>query len=229
MTQRLCRCFAFAALLAISHSAQAGFLNPTGAITIIPAPSDTSPGALESNTEIRAFAERQSVLLAANLPVDITVPGTSPQGGVPNLSSGSIAAGITVNSFLLHFDSLAGTVDPVSVTGSISFTEDILGIAVLSDTLDSTDAIAGLLGLTYPSGNARGLELNAGDTGIDGITLSADRRTVSVNLLNLNATEQVRIITAVPEPSSISLAAIASFGLLAWSRRRFRRGATPSR
>jgi len=216
--------FACVALIATGN-AHAGLLNPTGAVSIVIPPSDVSEGAFESNTEIRAFAERQNVLLTEDLLVNILNPGTSPDGDGPNLSPGDIPSGTRVSSYLLHFDTLEPSPDPIMAVGTISFSTDILGIIVNSGRLSSTDSVVGLSELVYPGGGNRGLEFNLDGGGLDSITLSEDRRTVSVTFRNNQATDQVRVITVVPEPSSLVILAMGTAGIFCIGLVRRRRDA----
>lgn len=212
-------------ILFVFHSAAvASIVSQTGSVTVIPAPSNVGPGALESDSQIVAFAEVQQLALPQALPVNISNPGTSPSAGRANLSPATIPAGTVVNSYLLHFDSISGTdIAPIGIAGSVTFSHDILGLIVHPATLSNTDSVVRLAGLTYPTGDNRGLELNSGDLAPDIINLSPDRRTVTLNLLNSVGVDQVRVITAVPEPSTWSLAVITS-GALAIFQRRRRRG-----
>ena len=69
-----------------------------------------------------------------------------------------------------------------------------------------------------------GLEIKQGADGfaLDRFTLSADRRTVSIHWQNVGTTDQMRIVTTVPEPSSLVLALGAGLALFAVSRCRKR-------
>src|SRR5262249_10330712 len=141
-------------------------------------------GMWESNTEIRAFAEQQQLTLANDLPVNISVPGTSPGATDSNLSGATIPAGTTINSYYLHFD----VVGEISVNnakeaiGSITFDEDILGLIVFPTALNNGTQL-GLPGVTYATGDNHGLELGLNMQGTsDSVTLSADLRTVTVDL-----------------------------------------------
>ncbi len=214
---------AVALSMLLSSSAWAGITSTTGAVVVSPAPSDLREGATESNTAILAIHELQDVLLSQSLPLNITIPGTSPFGGSANLSPGSLPAGSRVSSYLIHFDSL--TNNSVAASGSITFDSAILGIVALSDTLHATNGLVGLPGVMYPQGDLRGFELvqqpGGSGGGLDSLTLSADRRTVSFDLQNVEAVDQMRLITAiVPEPSTLALFAVGTGMLLRMRRRR---------
>lgn len=206
-------------------AAHATILAPTGAVSIVSPPTDISTGATESDTVILAFAERQNVTLPADVAADITVPGTSPSGGVQHLSPGTIAAGTGINSYFIHFD-VVGTPAPTSAipaTGSVSFDSDVLGLIVLDAKLNATHTFPGMPGTTYSTGG--GLEIVGGGAGTganDQVTLSADRRTVTFNFRDAESPDDIRIITSVPEPSTLGLVFSASVGLAAYCFRRRR-------
>ena len=215
--------FLLIALTALHSAAKAAIISTTGAILVIPAPPDARTGHLENSASIRAFAEQQNLTLAHPVLVDITVPGTSPAGGVQNLSPGQIATGATVSSFFLHYDQPGAPGVVVEAIGSITFDTDVLGIIVLSQALDDTDTYPGLPTTIYTSGDSlRGMEIFP--AGSDVITLSPDRRTIIVDFHNVNNADDVRIITAaVPEPASLLLAGIAIVCLAASAMHRQRR------
>lgn len=203
-------------------------IGTTGALTVTTAPADLMPGALESDTAIALIAERQNLTLGASLPVDITLAGSSPSAGSQNFSPGTIPAGTAINSYLAHFDVVGAPSpqDAVAASGSVTFDQNILGLIVLTNTLNATDGLAGLATVSYPvTDSDRGLEIVPGGVGTsthDQILLSDDLRTVTLNLRDGASTDEVRIITsAVPEPGMGSLIAL-SVGLLALRRRRYK-------
>jgi hypothetical protein len=171
-------------------------------------PADVSSNQWESNTLIRLFAEQQNLMLSASLPLDISVPGTSPGSTDSNLSASTVPAGTAVTSYMLHFDvnGTRATNDPLEAIGSVTFDQQILGLIVLSTTLNSTNSALGLAAVTYSNGSDHGLELNpAGGGTSDVITLSADRHTLSVDLLNASFADDTRVVLSVPEPCTALL------------------------
>jgi len=191
-------------------TAVAAITGTTGAVVVASPPADITNGAWESNTQIRAFAELQQVMLSQAISADISTPGTSPSSSDSNLSPATLQPGLIVNSYALHFDvvgSLA-TQNAKEASGSITFSDDVLGLIALSDTLNSSNGVLGLPTVLYASGADHGLELNpAGGGTSDIITLSADRKTVTVDLRNASFPDDLRIVTAVPEPPGLILAA----------------------
>lgn len=221
-------------LLGFCCSASAGIVGTSGQMVAIPTPPDARFDVLESNTFIYVFPERQDVTLVSDLLVDISIPGTVPIGSV-NLSPGLIPSGTRVSSYLIHFDPVGIPSQPVSpdrFSSGVTFNSPVLGIQVLSSTLYTADGVLGALSTLYPVGEPlRGLELAIGMIGVntfDGINLSADLSTVFVILSAQLSLDQVRIITAVPEPSSLALCSLGGVGLLGLVRERRRKMPRPS-
>lgn len=217
--------------LALSFStgthALAGIIGtPTGAITLIPAPPSVRDQAIVSDTEISLFVERQGVVLQQALNFNITAPTTAPTETTLGTTPGSISEGTRVDSYYIHLQSLSGTSQvPVLLSGSITFDRDVLGIAIFNPQLNQSDLVLGLPGTLYGTGGERDLEVVAGGIfGVgpnDAITLSDDRRTVTLNLGNTAGGDQLRIVTAaVPEPSSWALLSVACVTIAAWRIRR---------
>jgi hypothetical protein len=211
----------------LSGRAAAQVVSTTGAVTFVTAPpADVSSNNWESNALIRAFAEQQALTLPQDVVVDITSPGTSPGPSDQNLSAGTITAGTIVDGYTLHFDvnGSRATNDPLEAIGSITFGRPILGLLALSTTQNNTNALLGLSGKTYSSGPDHGLELTPGGGGTsDVITLSSDRRTITLDLHNASFADDLRVVTSAPEPGLSTLAAGLGMLMAARPRRRGRR------
>jgi hypothetical protein len=176
----------------IGSTAQAAIVGTTGNIVQIAPPPSVQLGQLESNDHAVAFDEQQGVTLAANLPVDITVPGTYDD---PNaLTPGVIPAGTVVNSQFIHSDNVgSGKGTKATFDGSVQVEGDILGISVLNDSLDAGDPLVGAPGTIYPTGTvSRKLAL---DPTKDIVTFEPDGTTVSVHLETTFHADQIRIIS----------------------------------
>lgn len=211
-----------AGVVTTTSRVRAQVVSTTGAVTFVASPpADVSSNNWESNTLIRAFAERQALTLSQGVAADITSPGTSPGSADQNLSPGTITAGTMVDTYTLHFDvnGSRATNDPLEAIGTITFGRPILGLLVLSTTENNTNALLGLPGETYSSGPDHGLELTPGGGGTsDVITLSADRRTITLDLHNASFADDVRVVTSAPEPG---LGAVAvGLGMVVLGRRR---------
>ena len=199
--------------------ANAAIVSTTGDVVVATPPADITNGQWESNTQIRAFAEQQEVVLVSSLPVDISVSGTSPSAVDSNLSPATIQAGTIVDSYALHFDVVGSleTKNAKEATGSITFSSDVLGIIALSDSLNETNSAVGLPGVLYASGADHGLDLDpAGGGTSDIVTLSADLRTITVDWRDASFPDDLRVVTAVPEPTAWALGVSGTAILFIW-------------
>lgn len=207
-----------------SHYAAAigmtGVASASGHISPIARPPSVAVDRIESDDTVFFFQEAANVVLAQDLSVDITRAGT--YGGIPDTGPfgedvsqggpGVIPAGTEVHSYYLHYDT--ETSGPRN-GGSITFENAILGVITSTTGLKDADAIFGELLST------QGVTLDPDATNADLFTLSEDGHTISFNFLNGGANvDQVRIMTAVPEPATVSLLAFGALGLLARRRRR---------
>jgi hypothetical protein len=219
-------------VLAFSPIAHAGISSIGGAVVIVASPpADISSNHWESNTQIRAFVEQTNLVLPQDVADDISVPGTSPSATDANLSPSKIPAGTAVNSYMLHFDvnGQRATDNALEETGSVFFTEPVIGLIALSDTLNASNSIFALPGIIYSAGTDHGLDFDpAGGGTSDIVTLTGDRLGVNVDLRNSSFADDLRIVTAAPEPSTMSLLAIVT--MIGLSRQRMMRaGYGPNR
>lgn len=187
------------AALAHLGSAGAQLAGTSGGVVKVIAPASVAEDAYESDTEIRAFDESQGVTLAAPLVVDITAPGDYAVAG--DLTPGTIPAGTRVDSHLLHADPVGSPdpLEPVLVSGAVTFDTEILGVIVLNTMADphlnASDGV-GAAATDYPDDlGVRGLEFSAGAGG-DLVSLDDDH-TLFVDLA-MHRYDQVRVITAAP-------------------------------
>ena len=153
-----------------------------------PEPLSLALGAVESNTEIRVFSELQSIALTAPL----------------NVNGGTIAAGTTVSSYLLHFDTVGSAL--ISRSGSVTFDNDILAVITTDALLDGSDNQLGLLGTVFYTGTSRGLESGENPT--------IASRTVTVQWTVSSPMDEMRVVL-VPEPGMIAFFCIGTAILIA--------------
>ncbi|MFN7015707.1 MAG: PEP-CTERM sorting domain-containing protein [Fimbriimonadales bacterium] len=93
---------------------------------------------------------------------------------------------------------------PVDYYGSITFNFQILGVIARGRRLRLTDPILGNPGTLYSqSDNYRGYELDTQD--VEQFSLSNDMHTLNFYCRTTNAVDELRIVTVVPEPATVSM------------------------
>lgn len=153
-------------------------------ISDISPPSGTAEGTSEDSSAVQLFLE-QTVTLSADLAVDATSHRL--YTGTGQLNAGTIAAGTSIKSYLVHFDPAPpGT---VSLQASLYFEGDILGIQVLDATLDAGATAVGAAGTTYASGG--GLEFST-----DAVRLGDEGRGLWVRGQASTGVDDIRVIIA---------------------------------
>jgi prepilin-type N-terminal cleavage/methylation domain-containing protein/prepilin-type processing-associated H-X9-DG protein len=172
-------------------------------IEVIAPPASAALGALESNTKIRMWQERSSFVLPVSVSVNAIPSGTA-TNHTTNFSSvvGTIPAGTTVDCYFLHFDPVGS--QSASVTNqAITFSGDIIGVLWNVSTLDATDQV---LGSPSTAGYETGVGARGYENGAENVTLSADKRTFTINTwVSTSPGEETRILT-VP-------GGVASYGM----------------
>lgn len=178
-----------------------GVLQATGLMKFVSPGPDFVPGRYEDSDHILAFPERSRVLLKSDLEVNVTEPGQYIR--VRRWGKRSIAAGQMVRSYLLQLNPIGeftrGEVSGARVIGQITFDRPILGLIGGTNLLTSTDEQLG-----HPLGDygdtRRGIEPtrpdDLPDSGRDNVTLSRDRRTLSLDLSASSAVDQIRVVVA---------------------------------
>jgi hypothetical protein len=141
---------------------------------------------------VRIFEEQLAYVLSGPLSIDISTVGSFTT--YKDLTPGEVGSGVTINSHILHVDPPGNSL--LEVEASVSFDSDILGLIVLSSSLESTNSIVGSPGVFYGRVPNRGLELGGSDPTPDGLTVSEDRRTLSIQGSTQNWMDEVRVITA---------------------------------
>lgn len=204
------------AALGVASTATGAIIATTGAATHIPTPASALPEVITSNTLAFVWDEDQDVALPAPLVLNALASGLYNSPGM--LTALSLSAGFRVSSHYVHFDPPAPEMT-VSVSGTVRFDADIIGVIVIGDGgptyLDDSDYLGS--STLYPDGlSIRGLELSANS---DFFGISPDRRVLSFNFLASNPGDAIRVITLpVPTPTTVALAGVA--GVWGLKRRR---------
>jgi hypothetical protein len=167
----------------------AAVVDTTGNVVQVSPPVSVALNAYQSDTEIRVFDER-TVTLTGPLAVDSSQQGSFTSAA--QLTAGSVVAGLTVESHLVHFDTVV--VSGVTLAGTVRFSETIVGLLVFDNSLDGSDAGLGAVGATYPTAGQvnRGLELDG--SGGDRLIVSCD--TLDLQLTSFEIFDHIRVITA---------------------------------
>lgn len=214
MGRRACALLAVVAAailgLATQDAARATIVGVDGQIVQLPTPpASVLFDGLSSDTTMFAFDERQHVVLAAPLAVDFTQPGTYKLD--TDLQPSQIPAGTVVNS---QFVSSNETTKPCNICarqfeGTIHTDSDILGVILLSRSLDASDFL-GAAGTLYPTGlPGRKLELNENQQ--DMVIEEVDRHTLVIHSeIRLQAADQIRVITQGDRAPVVSAGSDAS-------------------
>lgn len=169
---------------------------------VIPAPPGTPEtlAALESDTHILVIPERRDFVLKNRIRVDIDSPGIY-QGEelLANLPFKARPKG-RMRSYLLRYNPVGSVPKPGfrRFEGSVTFDRPVLGIIVGGKKLHQTDELlskAPLPTLNAIDAELRGLE-RAKNPGADSVTLSEDRKTVTVIFYAGESIDEIRAITA---------------------------------
>jgi hypothetical protein len=186
------------------------------ALIVIPAPPSVLPGAIQSQTDAVLFQESVSTL-ASPLALDIAGPGLYTNAS-PN-APGTIPAATQVASYMIHHESVANVFSSVLV--SYTFPNPILGVITSDSLLDATDTTLGNPSTSYPTGLAnRGLELPFAITP-DAVFWSGNQVFFQVESNTAAVLDQLRVITSVPEPSTLLLLAVSTICASSTRRRSY--------
>ena len=158
----------------------------------------------EIDSAILVFHERQ-IELDRDLYLDLLIHDVDTifgSGDATDWNSGIVPAGTEINSYFLHFDPIGQ--QPTSVlntTATFSFDGEILGLIIDPTSLNDTDIRLAAAG-RYMTGLLHGFNLSSPDT----VTIFDDKHSVTVHMnVFRDQISQLRIITAVPEPATVSL------------------------
>jgi hypothetical protein len=169
------------------------------------------------------FTEHLNLRLSQDEIVNAVNPGVYDADG--DLGSFTIPQGTVVNVYLLHSDPIGEPNQPRVYQGSITFPFQILGVIARGRRLRLTDPRLGVSGTQYAqSDNYRGYELgdwSGRDWGPERFRISDDGYTLEFACGTTTVVDELRILTAVPEPASLLVlsAGVAGLaGLRRWRR-----------
>jgi uncharacterized repeat protein (TIGR01451 family) len=179
-----------AIVLVVSTIAVAGALitSSTGSlIRLTTPPASVALDKLQHATSAVAFDEQQGATLAAPLGVDIATSGSFSSFGS---GSSSIPAGTVVDSHLIHSDPPSRNYT-ARRKGSVTFSDQVLGVIVTTSKLKASDGPLGATGTVY----AGSLLLRGLETWEDKVTLSADKKTVTFDVTTTIVMDEIRVVT----------------------------------
>jgi hypothetical protein len=163
---------------------------------VVAPPDSLMPDALESDTLMYVFTERSGFVLADDVTVDFSAPGTYHSTADLPDARPVIQAGTLVNSYYIHADQV-GVNRSVVLTRTITFPGEILGVMLLDETLIASHDILGAPGTAYPAVAGIGYELRGPCPAAlqDCVTLTASRRTLVLTATVYDVVDQIRVIT----------------------------------
>jgi len=159
-----------------------------GSLVMLDSPPPTLVGGQNEHPKLQIFKERSAFVLPQDVTCDTDQPQRIYEGVGPEVS---IPAGTVVDVYMGHFDApgSGGT----ATNSTLTFSSEILGVIVSNKTLDASDAIIGLPGVDYPTGNpSRRLE-----GGNDQVFLSDDKKMIDFEwvLVGGGWIDEIRILT----------------------------------
>ena len=195
---------AAAYLLATCAAADAGVVSSgiaalSGNTAIVLPPSSVRRQAYESDDFVHVFLEREAFKFS--VPVNAVLPGV--YNAYADFNDQILHPTGKIRSYFIHFDGVGGGLR--RLMGSVTFEAPILGVIGRSLTLEQTDASFGTPGTLYPTDrfNREGEYQDRGN--YDYFEIGSDQRTLSFRWEVSTDVDQLRVITAVPEPKSLPI------------------------
>jgi hypothetical protein len=170
----------------------------TGDIRYEPSiPSDLRTGAYESS-EIRLFKERTGVVLSEPIAVNIIGPG--------RFENVALQQPVTLkptktDSYLIHLDTLPNDGSGRMHRATIRFQRPIVGVITSSQAMADAHAAVGMPDVLYgtmsdgDAGRFTGFD-NATEQHAETVEISADRRTLTLQISTGNGIDQARVLVA---------------------------------
>lgn len=148
----------------------------------------------ESDSVMYLVPEKKGYELKAPLAIDARTPDTLDGSG--QLIEDSLAAGTTVDSYLLHFDKAGSGTRDVRRQGTLTLPAPLVGLMTRGKTLDATDGRLGAEAVTYPElGTYRSTEV--GETN-DTVVIGPEGRTLKLDLTTNGSADHLRILLRSP-------------------------------
>jgi hypothetical protein len=230
-------CLSFCLAVLATQTMATGIVASSNTVSLISAPASVQSDQLTSNNTIFVFKE-STIALPTALEVNGTAPGEYPSPDCYDIgfnytcSSRYIAAGTLVSSYLFHtdLDAIPYPTEPLPFRGTATFDTEILGLIFTSRLLHDSDLIVGSSNTLYPASDGDGpnrqfeYEGNSFPCPVglaDCVSLSADRRTITLAFGTAWYSDELRVIVAVPAPVTLGLMFAALPG---WIVVRARRG-----
>lgn len=163
-------------------------------VLVDPAPASVLKDEAENSVTIIAFNEKQQITVDKDINVNISVPGVV--NNLNDFTPATIKAGRLISSHFIHFDPIDPTAsadgsDTVSLRGSATFDNDILGIIFIPKDLDESAEVLGLPDVIYP----KGTEILNNFTSNETIAINTNSRSVAVQFSAGTDFDQIRVIT----------------------------------
>lgn len=168
-------------------------------------PSSVRRQAYESDASVRVFLERET--LSTSIPVNAVQPGV--YSAYADFDDQALQPTGKIRSYFIHFD--GGGVSLRPLMGSVTFEAPILGVIGRSLTLEQTDTDFGAQGTLYPTDRFNREPEYQGRGNYDYFEIGADQRTLSFHWKVTTDVDQLRVITAVPEPYSLGMSVLGIF------------------
>ena len=212
--------------VALTPSAQAGVTLVSGTGNLITNPNDMKYKAnayQDLTAQVNFWQEQEAYTLSSNLVVSMLPPASFPFTNTShfNVNTNVISSGTKIASYYFYFDP-KNTLD---IEATFKFTNKILGIVsnernnAANDHFELSDY---LIPGAVPTANkvtgwfeARGLEISST---VDTVRWLNDRE-LKFNWRASSPGDQLRVITAVPEPASMATLAIGAIALIRRRRR----------
>ena len=176
-------------------------------------PNSIDEGIFQSDSDLFFFKEQSNLTLTSALRVDADQPGTyNSNNEIPS----TIAAGTSIDSYYFSFDIPNNIQKSTSDLAEIEFSQPILGIIYLRNSLDRTDSVLQRTGITYPTSSTLSRGVEKDNPGItwenDNVNLSAQVFVTNNNNVRI---DHFRVITAsdIPFDFSPTLGLIIVFGI----------------